>query len=35
MKMAKKEYRPIPSMPITTRRISKKIPEMAYQRPIL
>jgi hypothetical protein len=35
MKMPKKEYRPIPSMPITTKRIRKRIPEVEYQRPIL
>jgi hypothetical protein len=35
MKMAKIEYRPIPSMPITTRRRSERTPEMEYQTPII
>jgi hypothetical protein len=34
MKMEKKEYRPTPSVPMTTKRISKRIPEIEYQRPI-
>jgi hypothetical protein len=32
--MVKKEYKPIASMPITTKKTSKRIPEIEYQRPI-
>jgi hypothetical protein len=33
--MAKRGYRPIPSMPITIKKITIRIPEIEYQRPIV